>query len=309
MNRNPFVFTALLGGLALVLGCSGTDHKTTSDNDASAGDPCSEKDATKCDGDLFLKCDGDAWTIAQECGDGSVGCDPEAGCLECAPDKKYCDGNDVMLCNSDGKGGTLESTCDTDQVCADGACFTACTIAVKTKSYLGCKFIAVTTSNMGLASQFDQDFAVVIGNPSGASPAEIVVSRNGKVVKTATVAGGDTAAISLPMVLEVKNAEKSVVARGAAYEVLSNTPVVAYQYNPLHFSTGTGSNITYSYSNDASLLLPVHTLTGSYMASTWPTWGAGRWDKNPVTPLTPWMFYPGFVTVAAIEDGTKVTVT
>ncbi|MDD5309538.1 MAG: IgGFc-binding protein, partial [Deltaproteobacteria bacterium] len=59
----------------------------------------------------------------------------------------------------------------------------------------------------------------------------------------------------------------------------------------------------------ARLLRPGHTLTGSYMASPWPTWGAGRWDKNPVTPLTPWMFYPGFVTVAAIEDGTKVTVT
>jgi hypothetical protein len=153
---------------------------------------------------------------------------------------------------------------------------------------------------------FDNDFAVIVGNPEGQSTAEITVSRGGSEVATASVAPGDTAAITLPLVPALKNAEQSTVVPDGAYEIRSNVPVVAYQYNPLHFEMSS----TFSYTNDASLLLPEHTLTGNYMVSTWPTWGHGTWQMPLAAVIGEWdWWYPGFVAVAAVEDGTEVTIT
>jgi hypothetical protein len=171
-------------------------------------------------------------------------------------------------------------------------------------TYLGCSFLAVTSSNL-VTSAFDSDFGVVIANPAGGDDAQIDITKGGTVITSTTVATGDSQAIELDMVLALKDAQDSVVVPDGAYEIVSDIPVAAYQYNPLHYSIAA----SFSYTNDASLLLPEHVLTGNYMVSTWPTWGRGSWTEIPslgnIGEWTDW--YPGFVTVAATQDGTSVT--
>jgi hypothetical protein len=58
----------------------------------------------------------------------------------------------------------------------------------------------------------------------------------------------------------------SVVRPGGAYHLTTTAPVTAYQFNPVTFQSGSN----YSYSNDASLLLPTSVLGTQYTVLTWP---------------------------------------
>ena len=303
---------ALLATVPWQIACEGasspggggdTDTDTDTDGDCTDG-------AHECQGDIFYACVDGAWVLDEECTGETPFCDPILGCVACIPDDLYCVGSDVWLCNSEGSSGTFVETCEEGDTCVDGACTNSCLQAVGTKSYMGCEFLAVTTSNSLLASAFDNDFAVIIGNPSGGD-ASVTVSRNDVVVATDTVSPGSAKAIQLAYVPELKNAGDSVLVAGGAYEITSDIPVVAYQYNPLHFSTTSDTGDIYSYTNDASLLLPLHTLTGNYMASTWPTWGHGTWTNMPPFGVTgSWSGWSaGFMAVAGTVDGTEVTVT
>ncbi|MCK9460529.1 MAG: IgGFc-binding protein [Proteobacteria bacterium] len=151
---------------------------------------------------------------------------------------------------------------------------------------------------------------MIIGNP-GQTDAHVTVARNDAVVATDTVPPGSSKAISLAYVSALKSAGESVLVAGGAYEITSDVPVVAYQYSPLHFSTPSDTGDIYSYTNDASLLLPLHTLTGNYMASTWPTWGHGSWMNMPPFGVSgSWSGWsPGFMAIVGTADGIQATVT
>ena len=55
----------------------------------------------------------------------------------------------------------------------------------------------------------------------------------------------------------------------SAYHIKSTEPVTVYQFNP--YET-TRSAAAYSYTNDASLLIPVNAMTGNYQVAAWPSW-------------------------------------
>ena len=301
---------ALFAGMLWQGACEGASNPggggdTDTDTDGDCDDGQHE-----CQGDGFFVCAGGAWVLEEECTGETPFCDPVLGCVACIPDDLYCVGDDVFECNAEGSAGTYVETCDDGDTCVDGACTNSCLQAAGSKSYMGCEFVAVTTSNSLLASAFDDDFAVIIGNPSD-QEANVTVSRSGGVVATDTVAPGSSQAIQLDYVTALKSAGESVLVTGGAYEITSDIPVVAYQYNPLHFSTADTSGEIYSYTNDASLLLPLHTLTGNYMASTWPTWGRGSWTNMPPFGVSgSWSGWsPGFMAVVGTADGTQVTVT
>lgn len=78
----------------------------------------------------------------------------------------------------------------------------------------------------------------------------------------------------------------------AAYRVVSDQPVVAYQFNPLCCN--------YNYTNDASLLLPKGALTENYMFLGYAVWAGGqqRLDKP----------YSATMTIMATEEDTDVTI-
>jgi len=79
-----------------------------------------------------------------------------------------------------------------------------------------------------------------------------------------------------------------------AYKIVSDLPIVAYQFNPLD-----NQNV---FSNDASLLLPRTAYDTNYYAISWPTLDR----RNPAPGTNP---YYGYVTIVAWQNGTQITVT
>jgi len=290
------------------------DDETDDDDDGGLDDDdtdgtldCEPEGATTCFANTFVTCEDGNWSETETCGGETTVCDPDLGCLVCNPGRNTCDGNDVVACDDDGMSFEFVRTCEPGTTCLAGDCVDACDLAAQRLSYLGCDFMAATTSNSLLPGDFAGDFGVVIGNPAAnLGAAEVTVSRGGSVVTTATVPAGTTSAITLPYVSELKNATESVTVAAGAYEITSTQPVAAYQYNPLHFNLGGAP----SYTNDASLLLPEHTLTGSYMVGTWPSWGKGEWSDFFGSVQGEWdTMYPGFVTIVGTTDGTAVSFT
>lgn len=81
----------------------------------------------------------------------------------------------------------------------------------------------------------------------------------------------------------------SQVVPAGAYRVRSDGPLAVYQYSPLDFQ----KNELFSYTNDASLLLPAHVWGTSSLVASWHEWE----------------FSPGLMTVTAREPNTQVTIT
>jgi hypothetical protein len=169
-----------------------------------------------------------------------------------------------------------------------------CDAAAGAHSYLGCDYWPTVTFN-AVWSTFD--FAVVIANV-GAEPADVNVSGPQGMIVTTTVQPRNVAKIALPWVPELKGPEfdtcsnetapkASVTAKKAAYHITSSRPVIAYQFNALEYSgkggptgkdwsscpglqtctpaQGTPGPIgCFSFSNDASILLPTTAMTGNY---------------------------------------------
>src|SRR5690606_5355932 len=77
----------------------------------------------------------------------------------------------------------------------------------------------------------------------------------------------------------------------AAFRLSARAPFVAYQFNPLD-----NENV---FSNDGSLLLPVHTYDNRYIALTMPSLERRPDNKD----------YNGYLSVVAHADATEVTVT
>jgi hypothetical protein len=198
----------------------------------------------------------------------------------------------------------------------------ACEAAAQAHSYEGCEFWPTVVAN-NVWSIFD--FAVVVAN-AGTEPAEVHVDRGGKAVASASVAPGSLEKVFLPWVPELKGGDadecgnsvsldNSVRVHDGAYHLTSSTPVTVYQFNALEYrgqggpsgkswdacpgaKTCTTPGIDgavgcFSFSNDASLLLPTSALTGSYRIVGQVGWAM--------------VGEPAYFAVTGTEDGTHVT--
>ncbi|HEY8377249.1 MAG TPA: IgGFc-binding protein, partial [Nannocystis sp.] len=123
--------------------------------------------------------------------------------------------------------------------------------------------------------------------------------RGANQITQTTVAPNSVKLIQLPYVNQlvkptINEAGPSLVVPDGAYRLRSNQPVTVYQYEPLDYVSGG----LFSFTNDASLLLPVNTWTGNYIVAARNTWVANG-------------FYnlPGFYAVVARFDNTQVTLT
>ncbi|MDF1562252.1 MAG: hypothetical protein P1V51_04365 [Deltaproteobacteria bacterium] len=232
--------------------------------------------ATQCaDATTASTCNptGTAW-VDTACTNGS--CDAASGqCLvqTCTPGVRACQGSQLMECNAGGTGLDLVEDCAaTGKGCQGDVCVSLCDQAVAQNSYIGCEYWPVVLAN-SVDARFHSDFAVVVSNPN-VSPATVTVNNAaGTQVASTTVAAGQLATINLPWnALDARVAgagQNEMVphtAKGAiAYRLVSDVPVTAYQYNPLSsvyagpcLEGNTPDNPCYSFSNDASLLLPAH---------------------------------------------------
>jgi hypothetical protein len=146
-----------------------------------------------------------------------------------------------------------------------------------------------------------------------------------------TVPAGSLQKVYLPWVTDLKGPQAppsagTVLAQQSAYHLVSSVPVVVYQFNPLEFKAAggpTGKNWStcqkaspiapdcYSYSNDASLLLPSTAMTGTYRVM-----GPAGWSRHPVDLLTGKVemdqpvedLTPSVFAVTGTQDDTNVTV-
>jgi hypothetical protein len=259
-------------------------------------------------------CDGrGAGFVAQPCPAGQA-CQAGA-CVApmgvCTPGARRCDPARPQQTQSCDGGGTRwvdGPVCDTTMgmVCTDGACVDRCGAAGR--SYLGCEFWPTVTLNSQLDPAFA--FAVVLANPQSYPVRATVTGGALTQPRTVSLAPGAIETVTLPWVNELvqfnpasmgcrgnepggcasNTPGTSALRRGGAYRVTADGPIAAYQFNPLSFERPGGY---YSFTSDASLLLPRTVLGGQYIVSTWPNW-------QPSTTVSS----GGFVSVVGVGAGT-----
>jgi hypothetical protein len=218
-----------------------------------------------------------------------------------------------------GEGGTVGD--DGGTIVADP---TTCGEAAAARSYIGCEYWPTTLTNF-VWSIFD--FAVVVANPQTAD-ATVTVTGPGGFSKQVTVASGALTKIYLPWETTLKGPAwdactetpsfgASIVSPQGAYHLVSSVPVTVYQFNALEYAPKGGpsgknwsscpGNQTctdqgdpdqgsaldcFSFSNDASLLLPATAMTGNYrLMGVASTPGSGS-----------------YFAITGTQDGTSVTV-
>jgi len=275
------------GTTAATDGTTGTTAVTSTTSDGTTGttgEPPCAKDTVLCDNSTAKVCDGmggcsSETPCADECLEGK-------GCVLCLPGSAQCNGKTVEVCNDGGDAWVPGDTCDDLQGLAcdpdQGACVGAC--ANLGLSYVGCDYYPTVTQQIDAYNTAPTyTFAIAVANTSN-QVAKATVTRGANTVATADVPANSVKIIELPWVNELtKGTGPTVKVVDGAYRVRSTVPVTVYQFNPLKAT----------YTNDASLLLPVNTWRDKYMVATWPYWSG----------------YPSFYAVVARQDGTKVTLT
>jgi IgGFc binding protein len=203
-----------------------------------------------------------------------------------------------------------------------------CEQASASKSYIGCDFWPTVTDNIVFLTF---DFAVAVAN-TGDAPADVKVERNGMTVGSVQVPANGLGTVYLPWVPELRSAlspfgacfpisplTNTVAAKGGAYHLVSSRPVTVYQFNAIEYQgaggppgkdwsqcPGSMCGLIYpgcfSFTNDASLLLPSTAMTGNYRIT-----GQTGWVDN-TDPSMPKPYAGPLFAVTGTADGTSVTV-
>ncbi len=264
-----------------------------------------------CYGNIAYVCGADGVSRVNEvpCSDA---CDPALGCVACRPGSRRCSGTVSEVCNEDGTGygygrdcGAFAVECGSDGYCAD-----ACADAERTNSNVGCEYWPTPLPNSQGLDPSLYDFRIVVANPNDTA-ANVRVTRGGATTTTVTIPAHGVQDVALPWIDGQSFAIpgsgwKSFVVQGA-YRVLSDAPVIVSQFNPFEYYNPrgtedpfTGSDTKHSYTNDASLLLPAHVLTGNYVAASYLPLSivdSGLFSDTPGGQ-------PGYISIVAIAPGT-----
>lgn len=250
-------------------------------------------DQELCQGNTVVQCKEDGTVVViEKCPDDMI-CTAGA-CVACTPGERECRAGttgdpEVWICVSIGPEEAkweLQQTCTGDTDCINGLCLNPCASDIKLNTNQGCDYYAVDlensseTSNDGVTSAADAQFAVLVTNPRENKPlhVEILETQKGEPIVSEVVPPKGHTIIKL----DARNIAGSMKGQ-FAWRVKGNHPFVAYQFNPL-------DNVNPVYSNDASLLLPVNALGKEYMVMTGSGGGA-------------------FITVVGTKSETDVTVT
>lgn len=260
---------------------------------------CSTRAEILCEGVVETVCNesGEVSSVRSCAADGEV-CVGGLGCRTCSPRSLSCQGDRVRSCSEDGMSYQLGDECDVaaGERCSPEGCRNLCAEAEASHSYIGCEYWATPTYNPELDVSFT--FGVALSNPQLVE-ASVRIEQDGKTVAERVVAPNAVELVALPWVGELRGAvgrSPTMRVDAGAYHVFSDVPVTAHQFNPVEFVSSRGE---YSFTNDASLLLPVHALTGNYVVVSRPT----HFVTTTGTGVT-----SGFVTLVGAADGVNVQV-
>lgn len=272
----------------IAFGCRPDNSTGDGDGDGDEDVSCVPDTIVCDDGDAHTcNADGDGYSDTDECTGDTPLCASGFGCVLCIPNSRQCNGNTAEQCNGDGTAWSVAEVCEGSESCNGGYCGNPCTVAEANNSYEGCEYRAVTLMNAQVAPEFIP--AIVVSNRN-TQRATVTVTRGGSHVAEVSVEPNSTQTIELPWVMELKQdpaageVEQSTNVPDGSYRVVSTLPVTVYQFNPLEYRIGydcadedplsdTTPGACYSYSNDASLLLPVHVLTEHYIVMSRPNLG------------------------------------
>jgi hypothetical protein len=282
--------------LGFLLGSSSCGPSARSSGAPQSGSPCVEAEKN-CDGNDFLVCKNGVFVKDQTC---DAVCTPALGCTVCTPSTGTCNGDVSTACKPDGSG-FFEETCDpaNGSTCdaMQGICTGPCTVAAIGSSYVGCNYYATQSANE-VSDIFD--FGVALANTSGTAATVTVDGGGFTQPVVVSVPANQTVVQKLPWVAALKRCSgtgqygctnpnfSGGLAIGGAYRVRSNQPITAYQFSPIEYQQSGLS----SYTNDASLLLPVNAWGQEHVVAAWP--GAAA--------------IPGMLTVTASANATSVTI-
>ena len=281
-------------GGGITVGTGGSSTTTTTGSGGSGGMAVCPAGTVICDGNVAKICNGNGgFTSQTDCA--SQVCVPDLGCVNCIPGTAQCNGDTSIICQPDGMS-TVEEDCDPLQgVSCDpnsGLCVGDCAPQAIGKSYQGCDYYPTITANPLLTTKNVVHYAVAIANTT-TSQANVIVTKGATTVTSTTIAANSVLVLPLPWIAALDGQTTAKVTDGA-YRLRTDKPVTVYQYNPLEY-TASGS---FTYTNDASLLLPVNAWTGTYRVMS-----RNQWRFTSSTS------YPGLYAVTASQDNTTVTLT
>lgn len=263
---------------------------------------------TACEAREHYRCGADGMS-REEVVDCPAACDALTGCVACVPESRVCDGDTSLVCTTDGSGFRAARDCaESGSVCeASGYCGDACGAAELTRSSVGCEYWPTPLSTKNFGDIFD--FRAVVSNPN-AAPVNVRVFSGDALVAEVAIPEGGVQDIPLPWVEPQsgpvsRSTWRSRVVAGGAYRLVSDLPVTVFQFNPFEYVNQPRGfpGVLHSYSNDASLLLPSHSLTRNYVVSSFaPT--SIRQFLEPDTPSERYPVatqHPGYISVVGIN--------
>ncbi len=221
------------------------------------------------------------------------------GTTVCAMGGVQCVQNDqptAEVCN------TVDDDCDG---VIDPGC-TSCDYADFFKSSVGCVYYAVDANNDPFEGYDSLPYAVIVSNVDAAATATVdVQTRQGGIwttIQTATVGPEALHQFDLPD----RHVNYTSINPAGAYRVVSDSPIVAYQFQPVNGAT--------SFTSDASLLLPVSALDVEYFVAGWgkPSFGNAQLvivasEDNTVVTFTPTTNTVAGGSVPALTAGVQAT--
>ncbi len=285
--------------VVLASACGPSRRPGPGDDDGGDDEPPCVEGMLRCDGNTAMVCADGTFQESETC---PLACADGLGCVVCRPGTGSCSGNESHTCAGDGSG-YIDSTCDPMQGMGcdgtTGACTGACAPQNLGSSYIGCEYFPTVTGNTA-GTQFD--FAVAISNTT---PDPAIVHIEGGALATPMTVTVDARTVkvqTLPWVPALKlcntaqtdgcisgTMQPAALAQKGAYRLRSDRPVTVYQFNALQYT----KNGAFSYSNDASLLLPTNVWRNEYYAAAWQHLSG---------------INPSQLAVTAWKDGTMVTI-
>lgn len=322
---------ALVASVSMLLGCTVghapmPGHDAAADPDGATHDAgvvaCPHMVTTICDGANAITCAADGTRVGYpiDCTMHGGLCVAGVGCASCLPGVSHCDASGASVaCRGDGSGYLPPVTCDAaaGESCntSTGMCSSPCQDAATHHSYVGCEYWPTPAINTYLhRDQFE--FAVAVANPNDVS-ASVHVTRGATDVVLRDVAPHTLETIVLPWIPELEGGVGSGTADPAysaivddgAYHLVSTLPITVYQFNALEYENSSMGFSLYSYSNDASLVLPVHALTGNYIVISRPSNYIETVLHNPTSgDAMNTVRSPGFFAVVAVDGHASVSV-